>query len=382
MKKYDVVIIGAGSIGVPAAFYIAKKGLKTAVIEKFPSEGRGQNRAAIGGIRATHSDPSKIKMCQVSIDLVKNMREEYGEDVDWIQGGYLFPVYTNEIEKSLKNILVKQKEFKLNIDWVSPEKIKELVPGINPDGLLGGTYSPEDGSASPLKLLGAYYRLGVKAGVDYFFNETVTSIKHSKGKIDKVITDKDEYSAGLVINAAGAYAKEIGAMTELDIPVNPDCHEAGITEPVKRFFEPMVVDVRSDGESANYYFYQNREGQVVFCITPKPNIWGTDTDNTSSFLPLVVRRMLELYPRLRNLRIRRTWRGLYPMTPDGFPIIGFTKEISNLFLAVGMCGQGFMIGPGLGLIASEIIADKSEKYNFILEQLTLYRNFSGVEVLK
>lgn len=382
MKKYDVLIIGAGSIGVPTAFYIAKKGLKTAVIEKFPSEGRGQNRAAIGGIRATHSDPSKIKMCQISIELVKSMKEEYGEDIDWIQGGYLFPVYTKEVETSLKNVLVKQKEFKLNIDWISPDKIKELVPGINPDGLIGGTYSPEDGSASPLKLLGAYYRLGVKAGVDYFFNETVTSIKHSNGSIEKVITDKDEYSSELVINAAGAYAKEIGAMTDLDIPVNPDCHEAGITEPVKRFFEPMVVDVRADGQSANYYFYQNREGQVVFCITPKPNIWGTDTDNTSVFLPLVVRRMLELYPRLRNLRIRRTWRGLYPMTPDGFPIIGFTKEISNLFLAVGMCGQGFMIGPGLGLIASEIIADKSEKYNFILEQLTLYRNFSGVEVLK
>lgn len=382
MKKYDVVIIGAGSVGVPVAFYLAKKGLKTAVIEKFPSEGRGQNRAAIGGIRATHSDPSKIKMCQVSIELVKNMKEEYGEDVDWIQGGYLFPVYTKDVESALKNILIKQKEFKLNIDWVSPEKIKELVPGINPDGLSGGTYSPEDGSASPLKLLGAYYRLGVKAGVDYFFDETVTSIKYSKGKIEKIITDRYEYSAGLVINAAGAYAKEIGAMTGLDVPVNPDCHEAGITEPVKRFFEPMVVDVRADGESANYYFYQNREGQVVFCITPKPNIWGTDTDNTSTFLPLVIRRMLELYPRLRNLRIRRTWRGLYPMTPDGFPIIGYTNEIENLFLAVGMCGQGFMIGPGLGLIASEIIADKSDKYNFILEQLTLYRNFSGVEVLK
>jgi sarcosine oxidase subunit beta len=382
MKKFDVLIIGAGSIGVPIAFYLAKKGLKTAVIEKFPSEGRGQNRAAIGGIRATHSDPSKIKMCQVSIDLIKNMKEEYGEDIDWIQGGYLFPVYTSEVEKALKNILIKQKEFKLNIDWVSPKKIKELVPGINPDGLSGGTFSPEDGSASPLKLLGAYYRLGVKAGVDYYFNETVTSIKHTKENIEKVITDKDEYSAGLVINAAGAYAKDIGAMTGLAIPVNPDCHEAGITEPVKRFFEPMVVDVRADGESANYYFYQNREGQVVFCITPKPNIWGTDTDNTSTFLPLVIRRMLELYPRLRNLRIRRTWRGLYPMTPDGFPIIGYTNEIKNLFLAVGMCGQGFMIGPGLGLIASKIIADKSEKYNFILDQLTLYRNFSGVEVLK
>ncbi len=70
------------------------------------------------------------------------------------------------------------------------------------------------------------------------------------------------------------------------------------------------------------------------------------------------------------------------MTPDGFPIVGWTNEISNMFLAVGMCGQGFMLGPGLGLIISEIIADKSDKYNFILDQLTLYREFAGVELLK
>jgi sarcosine oxidase subunit beta len=70
------------------------------------------------------------------------------------------------------------------------------------------------------------------------------------------------------------------------------------------------------------------------------------------------------------------------MTPDGFPIVGYTKEFENLFLTVGMCGQGFMIGPGLGLIVSEIIADKTTKYDFITEQLSLYRNFSGTEVLK
>ena len=184
------------------------------------------------------------------------------------------------------------------------------------------------------------------------------------------------------MNAAGGDAKEIGLLSNLDIPVNPDCHEAGITEPVKPFFKPMVVDIRSDENSANYYFYQNKEGQVGFCITPKPSILGKDTDNTSVFLPLVVKRILNLYPRLRNLRIRRTWRGLYPMTPDGFPIVGWTKEVSNMFLAVGMCGQGFMLGPGLGQIISEIIVDKSDKYNFILDQLTLYREFAGIELLK
>ncbi|MFZ4590802.1 MAG: NAD(P)/FAD-dependent oxidoreductase [Ignavibacteria bacterium] len=382
MKKFDVLIIGAGSIGVPAAYYLAKKGLRVGVIEKLPSEGRGQNRAAIGGIRATHSDPAKIKICQITIELMNRFEKEHNIDIDWISGGYLFPVYDEVLESKLKKLLVTQKKFNLNIDWVDADKVKELVPGINPENLRGGTFSPEDGSASPLKLTGAYLKLAKEQKAEFFFNEEVTGFKIENNKIIEVQTNKDKYAAGIIINAAGGDAREIGLLTNLDIPVNPDCHEAGITEPVKPFFKPMVVDIRQDENSANYYFYQNKEGQVVFCITPKPAILGKDTDNTSVFLPLVVKRILKLYPRLRNLRIRRTWRGLYPMTPDGFPIVGWTKEASNIFLAVGMCGQGFMLGPGLGQIISEIIVDKSDKYNFILDQLTLYREFAGIELLK
>lgn len=382
MKKFDVLIIGAGSIGVPAAYYLAKKGLSVGVIEKLPSEGRGQNRAAIGGIRATHSDPAKIKICQLTIELMNRFEKEHNIDIDWISGGYLFPVYDEVLEGKLKKLLETQKKFNLNIDWVGADKVKELVPGINPEYLRGGTFSPEDGSASPLKLTGAYLKLAKEQKAEFFFNEEVTGFKIENNKIIEVQTDKDKYSADIIINAAGGDAKEIGLLSKLDIPVNPDCHEAGITEPVKPFFKPMVVDIRQDENSANYYFYQNKEGQVVFCITPKPAILGKDTDNTSVFLPLVVKRILKLYPRLRNLRIRRTWRGLYPMTPDGFPIVGWTNEISNMFLAVGMCGQGFMLGPGLGQIISEIIVDKSDKYNFILDQLTLYREFAGIEMLK
>ena len=382
MRKFDVLIIGAGSIGVPAAYYLAKRGLSVGVIEKLPSEGRGQNRAAIGGIRATHSDPAKIKICQLTIELMNRFEKEHNIDIDWISGGYLFPVYDVVLEGKLKKLLDTQKKFNLNIDWIDADKVKELVPGINPENLRGGTFSPEDGSASPLKLTGAYLKLAKEQKAEFFFNEEVTGFKIVNNKIIEVQTNKDKYSADIIINAAGGDAKEIGLLSNLDIPVNPDCHEAGITEPVKPFFKPMVVDIRSDENSANYYFYQNKEGQVVFCITPKPAILGKDIDNTSVFLPLVVKRILKLYPRLRNLRIRRTWRGLYPMTPDGFPIVGWTNEISNMFLAVGMCGQGFMLGPGLGQIISEIIVDKSDKYNFILDQLTLYREFAGIELLK
>lgn len=382
MKVYDVIIIGGGSVGVPTAFYLSQKGVKVAVIDELASTGRGQNRAAIGGIRATHSDPSKIKLCQLSLDIVRNFYDNYKMDIDWIQGGYLYPVYDEGTENTLKKLLVKQKEFNLNIDWISPDRISELCPGIKNEGLRGGTFSPEDGSASPLKTTGAYHKLCLDNKVDFYFNSKVTSLDVKGDKITAVHTKDEVFSAGMIINAAGAYAHNIGEMAGIDIPVKPDCHEGAVTEAVQRFFEPMVVDIRPNDYSLNYYFYQNKEGQVVFCLTPSPSIWGTDTDNTSSFLPQVVQRMVQLYPRLRNLRIRRTWRGLYPYTPDGFPIIGFAKEITNLFLTVGMCGQGFMLGPGVGKMISEILVDKSHAYNFILDQLSLYRQFAGAEVLK
>lgn len=382
MKKFDILIIGAGSIGVPLAYSLAKRGKKVGVIDKQVSVGRGENKAAIGGLRATHSDPAKISICLKSLDIIRNFEKEHGLDVDWVQGGYLFPVYDQEKEKALKELLITQKEFKLNIDWISKEKVMELVPGINPEGLLGGTYSPEDGSSSPLKTCGAFYKLSFEAGAEYFFNETVESMKIEDKRITEVKTNKDTYSADLVINCAGGYAKEVGEMCGLDLPVQPDSHEAAITEPVKRFFEPMVVDIRQDDKSDNYYFYQNKEDQIVFCITPNPKYIGTDKDCTSEFFPLVCKRMINLMPRLRNIRVRRTWRGLYPMTPDGFPIVGFTKEIENVFLAVGMCGQGFMLGPGLAEIIADILIDNSKEYDFILDQLSLYREFVGNELLK
>ena len=92
--------------------------------------------------------------------------------------------------------------------------------------------------------------------------------------------------------------------------------------------------------------------------------------------------MVELYPRLRNLKVRRTWRGMYPMTPDGLPIVGYPKEYSNLLLAVGMCGQGYMLGPGLGKTLASAIVDGVGVAPQVFEELSLYRKFEGMELLK
>jgi sarcosine oxidase subunit beta len=383
MPHYDVIIIGAGSVGTPAAFSLAEARVRTLVIDERPSVGQGSNKTAIGGIRATHSDPAKIRLSLHSIEVFSTWKERYGEEIEWHKGGYSFVAYREREEKILKDLLAVQHSFGLNIHWLDKDALLEVIPDLNPNGLIGGTHSPDDGNASPLLAIHAFYRHAKRLGTEFHFDETVTGIAIKGGRVRGVKTDKGEYGADVVINAAGPWARAVGQMAGLDVPVRPDSHEAAVTEAVARFLDPMVVDIRPAVGSTNYYFYQHYTGQIMFCITPSPNIWGKDTRETSIFLPMVARRMVDLMPCLKNLRVRRAWRGLYPMTPDGFPIVGWSKEANGFLLAVGLCGQGFMLGPGLGELLAHLVTDTLEPEDHeVLAHLSPYREFAGQEQLK
>ncbi len=147
-------------------------------------------------------------------------------------------------------------------------------------------------------------------------------------------------------------------MAGLDVPVTPDSHEAGISAPIEHFLAPLVVDLRPgpEGKTANFYFGQNHEGQIIFCYTPRELFTGTERESISEFLPILASRLVGLIPRFRNLLIRRVWRGCYPMTPDGVPIIDQVQGVPGLVLGVGMCGQGFMMGPGVGMNITSFVA--------------------------
>ena len=382
-RPYDVIVIGAGSVGTPTALFLAGQGLRTLVVDRAASAGQGSNKEAIGGLRATHSDPAKIRICLRSLDIFAAWQEQHGRSLEWHKGGYAFAAYTAEEEATLRDLLVTQQAFGLNIHWLDPKGMLEVIPDLNPAGLVGGTYSPDDGHASPLLAAQAFHAEAVRAGAEFRFRENVTGLAIEGGRVRGVRTDRGEYAAGVVIDAAGAWGAEVARMAGLDVPVRPDSHEGAVTEPVARFLEPMVVDIHPTDTSANYYFYQHATGQVIFCITPQPSIWGFDQRETSAFLPMVARRMVRIMPRLKNLRVRRTWRGLYPMTPDGAPLVGWAREVEGFLLAVGMCGQGFMMGPGLGEMLAHIVrGDLAAKDREILELLSPYREFKGMEKLK
>ena len=381
--NYDVIIAGAGSVGVPTAMSLAALGIKPLVIDMHPSPGQGENKHAIGGIRATHSTPGKIRICRRSIELFSTWQQQHGDNIEWLQGGYVYPVYRPEDEKLLKDLLPAQKKHGLNIKWVGQKKIIALIPGINAEGLRGGTVSPDDGSISPLLSINAFYRRALELGAEFRFKETITKIECEKRKVVGVTTDKNTYSTQVIIDAAGPLSPELCRSAGIDLPIVPDSHEGAITEPVQPFFHCMVVDIRPAPGSKSYYFYQNKQGQVIFCITPDPPIIGKDKRETSVFLPQVCSRMVRLLPRLKNLRVRRTWRGLYPMTPDGAPLVGWNQKVKGLLHTTGMCGQGLMLAPGVAELAARMVAGQTTADDeIIMEEFSPYRKFEADEALK
>jgi sarcosine oxidase subunit beta len=358
-ETFDVVVIGAGSVGCPTAMELAGRGLRVLVVEGRASAGQGENKAAIGGVRATHSDAAKIALCRTSLEVFSTFEEAHGIHVGWKPGGYCFPALDEKVEATLKRILPVQKGAGLEIDWLGPDEIAGVVPGIVRDGLRGGTYSPGDGQVSPLAAANAFQRVAERRGARFAFRERVVAVEAEGRRVSAVVTDRGRYATSRLVVAPGAEAAAVGHLLGLDLRVVPDSHEAGITAPVAPFLAPLVVDLRPgpEGRTANFYFGQNSEGQIIFCYTPIAPIVGTDRQSTSEFMPIVARRLTGVLPRLRHALVRRIWRGLYPMTPDGLPIVDLSPAHDGVALAVGMCGQGFMMGPGVARLVTSLLLD-------------------------
>jgi len=197
-------------------------------------------------------------------------------------------------------------------------------------------------------------------GGEFFLGNPVTGIKKEKNFI-LTLADGVQLEAPQVLLSAGPWTRDLAKLPGLDLPFYPERHEAVITERVPKFFEPMIVDYRSDG----CYFHQLISGQVIACYTPVPNVPGIHEDVTFDFLPQVARRMSRLVPELKKASILRNWSGSYTMTPDGNPIVD-QSDIDGLYIASGMSGHGFMFGPAIGkhlahfMLTHEWDADFSE----------------------
>jgi len=371
----DVVVIGGGIIGLASACHLSRRGQKVLVLEKkYP--GSGSTGRCIGGIRQQFSTPGAIRLMQESVRQFRLMKEEFGFTVEYVEGGYLFLAHDPQRLETFRAILPVQKKLGLPVEILDAAGCLKIAPQLNPDGLLGGVFSPEDGQAYPFKVIEGYIREIRRLGSQVrFFTEVREILLHNGAVVGVKTAAGETFHSRVILNAAGPWAQEIGRMAGMELPIAPEEHEAFITDRIQPIFTTMVVDYRADG----CYFYQRSNGQVIGCYSPVPNKPGTMTESSLEFLVEMSKRTTRLVPELAMARVIRHWGGSYSMTPDGSPFIDKT-EIPSFYVANGMCGHGFMFAPAIGRYMSEIILDN--RYPFDWSEFRLGRDLSRQELMK
>jgi sarcosine oxidase, subunit beta len=373
-KKADVVIIGGGVNGCSLAYQLAKKGKKVVLCERNHLCSGATGRCG-AGIRQQWSTKENTELSIKSIKIFEGLEKELGSEIGLRQGGYLIIVHDKkDMIQAEKNVKM-EKELGLDVSILKPEEITNVVPILDIKGIdaIGATFCPTDGHVDPFKTTHAYAKAAEKQGAKLYKFTNVTDIKTKNKKIDFVFTDKGKIETDIVINAAGAWSRQIAEKLNVKLPNKPFRKEILVTERVKPVFSAMVISFK-DG----IYFSQQEEGQILGGI-PIPNEKsGYLTNPTFDFLNHMSKTLTRYAPILKYVNVIRQWTGYYDVTPDARPILGEVEKIKGFIQCNGFSGHGFMLSPMVTKILTDYIANG--KSSDILERLNIKR-FKGKKIV-
>jgi sarcosine oxidase subunit beta len=346
----DVAIIGGGISGCSIAYHLAKQGCKKIVVFEKGYLTSGTTGRCAGGIRQQFGTEVNCILGRESLRSFAGLEEELDFDIEFYQGGYLLLAYTEkEYTQFQKNVLLQQR---LGIDarFISAAEAREIVPALNPEGILGATFCPSDGQANPFKSTFAYAQAARRMGVEILTSTQVRGIETRKAKIHAVATNRGKWLTPIVVNAAGPHSAEIGKMVGVELPVYSKRQQFMATEPVEEMCKLFVIAF-----SRQVSFIQTPHGSILMG-GGDPNEPPSFNLNSSWQYPVgFAKKVTRMMPVLKNVRIVRQWSGLYNITPDAQPIYGPHPSVGGFFLAVGFSGHGFMLGPVTGKLTAEWI---------------------------
>ncbi|MGI6345416.1 MAG: NAD(P)/FAD-dependent oxidoreductase [Bacillota bacterium] len=351
-KSAEVVIIGGGVSGTSIAYNLAKRGCTDVIVLERDYLASGSTGRCGAGVRSQWGTEMNLRMAMASTRMFETMNEEleYDDDIEFNQGGYLLLAYTDAGWEQFQRNVALQRSFGLEVDLLTPEEARGIVPFMNTDELIGATFCPTDGHCNPFKVTDAYAKAARRLGVQIYTKTEVTGIRVEKDRIVGVETNRGFIATSTVVNAAGGYARDIAAMAGIDIPTYAERHQILITEPVASMMGPMVMSFHH-----NLYCQQTPHGSFIMGLGDPNEKPGYDIRNTWQFLEEMVQKITWLLPPLRDIRVVRQWAGLYTMTPDRTPILGPVEQLPGFYLAVGFSGHGFMIAPMTGVLLAESI---------------------------
>ncbi|WP_312811191.1 FAD-binding oxidoreductase [Sedimentibacter sp.] len=369
-KKADVVVIGGGSIGCSVAYNLAKKGFKNIVLLERKYLSSGSTGRCAAGIRQMWGTEMNCLISRGSAEIFKILGEETGfGDVEFRQSGYLLTTYDPSQTERLRKNLAVQHKLGINSHMITPKEAKEIVPYVNTEGMDAAFFCQEDGHINPFKATFAFAKGAQDLGVEISRYNAVTDIKYKDRKITSVVTEEGEILTDAVVNAAGAWCKEIGKMIGLSHPVEPERHQILITEPLEEMIGPLVMSFAHDS-----YIQQVPHGGFIMGYGNPDEPKKINFNHDWNFLEQMAKKAVFQLPVLKDVRFVRQWAGHYEISPDGQPILGSVPEMDNYFMALG-CGKGFMLSPMIGKLIAEKMA--GEVTSLPIDSLSIERFAKG-----
>jgi sarcosine oxidase subunit beta len=351
----DVVIVGAGIMGVSTAYHLARRGAGRIVVIERDDVCSGSTALASGGIRHQYANRIGIELTRQSIETYERFEDEFGVDPNFRQHGYLILVTTEPEQAQAERNVALQQSLGVDVRLLSPDETRRRYPYLATDDLRGATYSPRDGYADPYLATTAIAKRARDLGVTIRTGCEVVGFARTPGGVEGVVTRDGPLSAPVVVIATGAWSGVVGTLAGIDIPVRPLRRSKFITAPFP--FDkvpeatPFVID-------PHLGISLRREGAgILLGIGRREEAGSFSTALDWSLAEPLVERAVRRAPVLADAQLMRTWTGLYEMTPDQTGIVSAVPGVAGLYVIAGFSGHGFMHGPIAGQLMAELIAD-------------------------
>jgi sarcosine oxidase subunit beta len=353
-KSYDVVIIGGGVHGLAAAYELAKRGVRNvAVLERsyLGAGGSGRNTTII---RSNYRTPEGVRFYDQSVKLYERLSQELDYNLLFSQQGHITLAHTERAMMTMVERAEVNQMLGVQSRVVGRAEIAKLCPELDLSDKVtypieGGLYHPPGAVIRHDAVVWAYARAADRLGVDIVQATEVTGIDVESGRVRGVQTNRGPISAPAVLACVAGWSSQVCAMAGIELPIVTHNLQAYVTEPIKPLLHIIIVSA-----TLHVYVSQTDRGEILIGSEIEP--YSTfSLASTLNFLETSARHATDLLPRLRTIKVLRSWTGLCDVTPDYSPIMGET-EVAGFFVDCGWGTYGFKAAPISGVCMAEAVA--------------------------
>ncbi len=357
-----VVIIGGGIVGCSVAYHLAKQGCSDVVLLERKSLTCGTTWHAAGLVGQLRSNHSLTQLAKYTADLYANLEHETGQATGYEQTGSYSLAVTPERFEELKRSASMARLFGVDVEVVKPVSIKDRFEGLYIDDVVGAVYLPGDGKTNPVDTTQALAKGARQHGVMIFENTAVTQIHQENDRVSGVTGDFGTIKADYVVNCGGMWARRLGQMCGVSVPLHAAEHYYVVTEPVPGL--PGDLPVIRDPDNC-IYIKEDAGKLLIGAFEPIAVPWGMDgipetfcfdqlPDDFDHIEPYIINAMHRI-PELEDTGLQLIFNGPESFTPDDNYYLGESPELKNFFIAAGFNSIGIQSAGGAGLMLAEWI---------------------------